>query len=317
MLRVFWRRILGLEKYNKAADISTLIYTCDDLEPITVKALDFDEIQLLSAEEAKRKQEEFKVLFQENHKRLNEIARQRARMPKETDEELEAYERKSEKLHAFVDAERKLKEQIDAFAMQYYAKAGFRKKENEHLLKEYAEEDTSFWKFSQSKAGTAGEAGVFAEYIPGQIVESVDKDCLLSFVRAKDLYKCWRYGDQITKLCFDLKDPGFQEIKNYPAYEMGNLFGEIKTDYLLPEDNFSLSSVDTIRTIIDISGENRTHAASELFILPGFKDQMERFGFKDTVSFIDYVNRRSEASEDRAYWIGQNFGKLCEDWLRS
>jgi len=210
-----------------------------------------------------------------------------------------------EKRDGFSDAVFDLKRSADAYEIQYYAKVGFRCKALEHVHREYADEKTTYWKFSQSHSGVAGEAGVYANYIPGIIVESGDKDCGLSFVRDDDLYKCWMYGDQITKVVFDLGDKQFAEIADFPAYETGNTFGEIKTDYLIPQMNYLLSSPETVVRILKLSGKNRVDAAMTLFIIPSFREPMERFGFIATSCFIDFVRQQSSEKEEPAVWISK------------
>ena len=256
----------------------------------------------------KEKKDRFKAL-------LDKMKDLKEKMPTETEkdfDELGQINRNIEKLNTNI---LHLKFTLQGYDLRKLSLEGFRKKELEHMLKEYACEKTTFWKFSQSKEGIAGEAGVFAEYSPGHIVESMDKDCGLSFVRANDLFKCWRYGDQITKFVFDLNDQKFNEIADKPAYETGNNLGEIKTDYLLPDKNYSLSQPETILLIIQLSEEKAEKAVITIFNNQDFKEQMERFGFDATVAFIDYVNQHS--CNKSGLWISENINDLYNGYIKS
>lgn len=203
------------------------------INPDDVKAIDFEKIKLLPADEAKKGQLHFEELVMKYEALKNELTEQIKEMPTVTQKDRDACQKLIKKRDKIIDAILHLKSNANTYEMLYYSKIGFRRKELEHLLREYADGKTTYWKFSQSRPGVAGEAGVYANYIPENIVKSEDKDCGLSFVRNKDLYKCWMYEDQITKFVFDLNDKQFAQIADFPAYETNNTFGEIKTDYLI------------------------------------------------------------------------------------
>lgn len=282
----------------------------DNIEPVEIPKLDIEKVKMLSAEDARNKVIEYKELKTRNHEIMTEINTYKETLLDRTEEEYNARNRLNEKIERFKNAESELESQLRAFEIQYSAKRGCRI--NEKSLKEYAAEETSFWKFSQSIEGIAGEDGVYAAYEPGLLVESMDKDMMLSFVRAEDLYKCWQYGDQITKFKFDIEDEGFKKIADCPAYETGNWFGEIKTDYLIPESNYSLANYETLVIIIQNSGKNITDAVNKLIISSSFKERMKKYGFFETVSFIEYIKEQANKTYNREEWIAQNIQQLCE-----
>ncbi len=283
------KKILGNGVEDYSEERTTVIEMNSDLKMEDIQQTAINEVSLLSEEMMREKRSKISV---------------------DTEEDLISDEK-------IVNTKRtKLNEIYNGYCFCDKEKVGFRKKELEHSFKEYAEEGTTFWKFSQSKKGIAGESGVYAEYIPGKSVESKDKENMLSFVRDEDLYKCWMYGDQITEFVFDKRDEKFEAISSNMAYETGNTFGEIKTDFLLVKENYSLSNIKNVKKIIDLSGNNKKDAVRTFFIVPLFKKQMEKYGFCEVMDFIDYVNERSpENPVEGAAWISQNIDELYADYI--
>ena len=153
----------------------------------------------------------------------------------------------------------------------------------------------NFSQSSPNKGYTDEQRRVYENYNTSmRIVEAGDKEMMLSFVTASNLYKCVPFGDQITHLLFDINNSTFQSIMNSPAFKQGNTFGEIKTDFLIPLESYSISKPETLQLIVDLSRENRNNAIFYIFMCNIYSDKLERLTmidskFKRSLSFIDYV----------------------------
>lgn len=87
----------------------------------------------------------------------------------------------------------------------------------------------------------------------GEITAAKDQTKKLSFVAEENIAYCWMYGDQLTKLCFDKNDPGFQSISDTTYENLGTALGEMESEKLMVEDNFSMGNIETIKMIMRMS----------------------------------------------------------------
>lgn len=208
-------------------------------------------------------------------------------------------------------------------------KHSFRNPKTQVLLKELAKKEKyGYWKYSQSspnKGYTSENRDVYEDYQHSmRLIEARDKEMMLSFVSAMDLYRCISFGDQITELLFDVNNPRFQEIMDNPAYIQGNSLGEIKTDYLIPIRSFSISEPSTLQLIVDLSDKNRRDAIRTIFISNIYRDKLERISridlkFKRSLAFIDFVRKSAfdnvgHLESDGIEFISKNLSSLLLDF---
>ena len=157
-----------------------------------------------------------------------------------------------------------------------------------------------------------------------QRIEAQDKEMMLSFVSARNLYKCIFFGDQITHLLFDVDNSTFQSIMNSPAYKQGNIFEEIKTDFLIPLESYSISEPETIQYIINLSQENRTDAIQYIFVYDIYRKKLEKLAkidskFKKSFAFVEYVQKLTTSIfkgrwEKKIKYISENLDDLITDF---
>ncbi len=171
-------------------------------------------------------------------------------------------------------------------------------------LESLAMTEKSFWKFSQSQQGRSAEKQ-YISYKEGEIVVAEDmtnengKMKLLSFVEEANILKCYMYGDMVTKLCFDLNNPRFQEIKDIPFHYIGGALEEYEAEKLLVEKNYSLSEISTIVWLIkrekdilslhsfltnSIKGKNNN--------FDSLKDRLESWGYEEAAQFVGWIGRQ-------------------------
>ena len=174
-------------------------------------------------------------------------------------------------------------------------------------------EKEGYWKFSQSSPNmgyTEELPRVYENYNTTMtIVEAQDKEMMLSFVSARNLYKCIFFGDQITHLLFDVDNSTFQSIMNSPAYKQGNIFEEIKTDFLIPLESYSISEPETIQYI---------------FVYDIYRKKLEKLAkidskFKKSFAFVEYVQKLTTSIfkgrwEKKIKYISENLDDLITDF---
>lgn len=208
----------------------------------------------------------------------------------------------------------------------YYAKSHtFRNPETQTSLKKLAlSGKNGYWKFSQSapnKGFTCEKSDVYENYNHYmEIIEAKDKEMMLSFVAAKNLYLCFSFGDQITQLLFDVNNPSFKKIMELPAYIQNNSVGEIKTDFLIPLNSYSISEPQTLKHIVDLSGENRYKAIQTIFFTDFYRDKLERIAkidskFIKSLLYIDFIRKSSMNDiehNDKFKYISDNLEKLTD-----
>lgn len=215
---------------------------------------------------------------------------------------------------------------IERIHYVYYAKSHtFRNPETQISLKKLALcSENGYWKFSQSapnKGFTCEKNDVYENYNHSmETIEAKDKDMMLSFVAAKNLYLCFSFGDQITQLLFDVNNPSFQKIMELPAYTQNNSVGEIKTDFLIPLNSYSISEPQTLKHIVDLSSENRYKAIQTIFFTDFYRDKLERIAkidskFLKSLLYIDFIRKslkNNKEKNDNVKFISDNLEKLTD-----
>ena len=143
-------------------------------------------------------------------------------------------------------------------------------------LGDFALTDHSFYRFSQSMPGRSVE-NLFAEYVPGQITETIAS--------------CFLYGDMITKLNFNLSDEKFQKIANTPIKYIGHTLGEYESRYLLVEQNYSLRDITTIKMLFELV-QNKNQLISLFHCIYGSLDQrLHEFGYTESEQMVIYLKK--------------------------
>ncbi len=305
-------------KTNKSTDIHE---NCDvksmyeDMEPVVPEMA--ENIESLTQDELDKNIDLIESIIKTNRKGIIDLSNEIAQMPDYTEKEKDLRYKLIQKRNRFIDANDNLKNQLLSYKLAYHNKVGFRNPRTAKSLSEYALEDTTYWKFSQSREGLSYEK-LFKEYKAGEIVEADDKECMLSFVKGRDLYKCWMYGDQITKFCFNKSNNAFKRIAGNKAYPQGNYLGEIKTDQLLVEKNFSLSDPYTVVMLITLCGKDmnrRVDAANRLFFIPEFRKRIDSLGFTETSRFLSFVKRISSEKDEGSYFTACNIEELYKIFM--
>jgi len=183
---------------------------------------------------------------------------------------------------------------------------------NINTLKELANKSDTFWKFSQTEKGKSIET-VFAEYKENQITIAADPDKALSFTNSANIAKCFWYGDQLTKLCFEKNNPLFKQIQNTPYRCLGTPLGEYETKKLVVEKNYSLKLKSTIRLLVELlpSGEFVHRSTCWFGYNHPFEDRLRKLGFNDSANLINviqqYVNRDIHLTKEDTLKIIDNY----------
>lgn len=154
-------------------------------------------------------------------------------------------------------------------------------------LRDLADDERTYWKFTQSKPGLSYESNVFALYEEGKLTHSLDKDKLLSFVSDQTIYRCYMYGDQLTKLCFDKNNPLFQEIQKLPYINKGGGLGEYETSCLLVEKIYSLREKETIRLLFSTIPSRIGNINTNWLVK--FEKNLRKFGFDESAELINQI----------------------------
>ena len=173
----------------------------------------------------------------------------------------------------------------------------------------------TYWKFSQTVKGRSVES-VFAEYKENTIVVAQDREKGLSFVADSAIVNCYMYGDQLTKLCMDINNPLFAEVKNNPVLHIGFAWDEYETKKLVVEKNYSLREKSTIKLLVSMTPEN-DNSVWDLwrFGAPGvygsFSSRLKECGFDESAELImqlcDLALNKSNFSKEDALIFIDNY----------
>ena len=177
-------------------------------------------------------------------------------------------------------------------------------------LKDLAETEYTFWRFSQSQKGRSDES-CYADYNTGLVTESeeLELDNALSFVSNEDISTCFMYGDVLNKLCFDKSNDKFKEIENYPTKRFNNSFREYKSFKLLVEKQYSLAKLETIRMIFDMVSNNK-----QLYVLFAYGDgtglagYLKKWGFAESETLVLFLRSKYTTNTSKAEimeWIDE------------
>lgn len=111
---------------------------------------------------------------------------------------------------------------------------------------------------------------------------------------------------------------------NNLAYKQGNSLGEIKTDFLISLQSYSISEPMTLKRIIELSVENRNDAIQTIFITDLYRDKLERISwidskFKKSLAFIDFVRKTANDNNgsklsDQIQFISENLDLLVSSF---
>lgn len=177
-------------------------------------------------------------------------------------------------------------------------------------LKDLAETEYTFWRFSQSQKGRSEES-CYADYNTGLVTESekLELDNALSFVSNEDISTCFMYGDVLNKLCFDKSNDEFRKIENYPTKKLNNSFREYKSFKLLVEKQYSLADPETIRLIFNMVSNHKQ--LINFFVYgdgTGIEGFLKEWGFVESKKMISSLRRKFTcytSKEEVMEWIDE------------
>lgn len=165
------------------------------------------------------------------------------------------------------------------------------------MLLDLSNDGHTYWKFSQSQKGRSVEP-VFLLYTPGDIIAAKDPNKLLSFVDDKHIAGCYMYGDILTKISMDIKNPFFEMIADLPVHYIGGPLGEYECKKLLVEENYPLQYKDSLRRLLSMASEFQIQ-----ILLFGrsynFIERLNRFGFSQSVELMTYLAEVYETNKER------------------
>lgn len=159
-------------------------------------------------------------------------------------------------------------------------------------LGELSESGHTYWKFSQSRSGLSSEPTIYLPYVEENFSTAQDEKKLLSFVTEQYIAKCYMYGDQLTKLCFDKQNPNFQKIQNNSYKYIGGAFGEYETSTLYVEKIYSLKNKSTIRLLASMIPDKDCILATGWFSNPlcdSFEKKLEKYEFVDSAKLLSKI----------------------------
>ncbi len=177
-------------------------------------------------------------------------------------------------------------------------------------LKDLAETDYTFWKFSQSKKGLSEES-CYAEYKPGfvTVAEEDELNYALSFTDNENIATCFMYGDILNKLCFDKNNEKFKEIENCKIKQFSNSFKEYKSFKILVEKQYSLADLETIRLIFNMVSNHKQLV--NLFVYgdaTGIEGFLKEWGFVESENMIRFLRNKftlNTSKEEVMEWIDE------------
>lgn len=160
-------------------------------------------------------------------------------------------------------------------------------------LEELAIKGDTYWKFSQSVRGRSVE-NHFIDYIEGTIITAEDCSKYLSFVPQSHIALCSMYGDTLTKFSFDLNDPLFDKIKDEQYTFYNSVLMEYDAKRLVVEKNYSLSDIETIGMVIEMSS-CWDQITNFIYGLPNYIDclhkRLESYGYTESAAFVEYLEK--------------------------
>ena len=167
-------------------------------------------------------------------------------------------------------------------------------------LGDLAQTGHSFYRFSQSGRGRSIENN-FAKYIPGKITVAEDNEKYLSFVTEETIAMCFMYGDIITKLNFNLGDVRFQKIANVPVNYVGGMLEEYESKYLLVEQNYYLSDINTMEMLFGlVKDRNQLDGLFNMIYLGQgtFLDKLNKYKFTESAKLLKYLQEEYEKEKN-------------------
>lgn len=176
---------------------------------------------------------------------------------------------------------------------RFLIRKGLKEKGTKLTLKDFALLGHSYWRFSQSEERRSVE-GYYAEYKPGVITYAADKDKFLSFVNDITIASCFMYGDMLTKLVFDVNNEEFKKIQSCKVKVIGGMLGEYESKKLLPEINYPLSDLTTIRLIFSMVQNNRQLCTIFYNRFGDLECRLRKFGFTESAEMVHYLKEEFE-----------------------
>lgn len=164
---------------------------------------------------------------------------------------------------------------------------------SKRTLEELAIKGETYWKFSQSVPGRSVE-NHFIDYAEGTIITAEDCSKYLSFVPQSHIALCSIYGDTLTKLNFDLSNPLFNKIKDEQYTFYNSILMEYDAKRLVVEKNYSLSKIETIVMVIEMSS-HWNQITNFIYGLPNYVDclhkRLESYGYTESAAFVEYLEK--------------------------
>lgn len=168
--------------------------------------------------------------------------------------------------------------------------------EKKSTLENLAGLEHTYWRFSQSQKGRSIEK-FYAEYKPGKITVA-ENEKKLSFVNETTIANCFMYGDMLTKLVFDIRNEEFKKIMNCKVKCIGDAMGEYECCKLLPEKNYSLSDVNTIRLIFSMVKEKKQLISIFFHGYGNLESRLRGYGFLEAADLVHYLNEEFNKDND-------------------
>lgn len=105
---------------------------------------------------------------------------------------------------------------------------------------------------------------------------------------------CFAYGDMLTKLVFDVNNEEFKKIQSCKVKVIGGMFGEYESEKLLPEINYPLSDLNTIRLIFSMVQNNIQLCTIFYAKFWDLEDRLRKFGFTESVEMVHFLKEEFE-----------------------
>ena len=134
----------------------------------------------------------------------------------------------------------------------------------------------------------------FIEYIPNSIIRD-EGEHFLCYAPGETIIGCIPYGDQLTEIVFDSRNPLFEQIADEEICYVGGGFGEYRSRAVLTGQSYMLSEPATIQRIINMTPKNRMSIIAKVDRNLGpfsIANHLEKLGFTKSLDFWNmYIER--------------------------